>query len=414
MTLLGRVRYVIIVPDGMAGYPIRELSWRTPLAVSRAPCMKSLGTPNSMGLFVSLPKGSPAGSDAANMSIMGYDPVSDLTGRGALEAAALGIELGESDVAFRCNFVTVYGDTLADYSSGHISDSESRELLEFLDREIGDESVSFYFGKSYRNILVLRGEEFSDKLHMTPPHDIAGNNFEMFKPRALSVQAEKTAEKIRKLMDISREVLSRHSVNVERRRRGQNPANMIWPWSPGRKPRVKPFREIWGLSGAAISAVTTVRGLAKACGMDAPEIPGATGMLDTNFEAKVDFAIHALASHDLVYIHAEATDEMGHAGDVYGKIRAIEEIDSRLVCPFISYLERSGYEYRVAVIPDHYTPCKIGTHVRDPTPFVICTGDRGGQCEGGTEYTEEAAKRGRIGTVSGDSFLRLLIGQGPR
>jgi len=404
------MRYVIIVPDGMADYPIRELSWRTPLMASKAPCTKSLGTLEGMGLFLSLPRGSPAGSDAANMSIMGYDPITELTGRGALEATALGIELEDADVAFRCNFVTIRGDTLADYSSGHISDSESRELLEFLNDEIGDESVVFHFGKSYRNILILKGEEFSEDVETTPPHDIVGSRYSSFEPQALSQGAERTARRIRKLMARSKELLSHHPIIVRRERLGLNPANMIWPWSPGRRLRIKPFRKVWGISAAAISAVTTVRGLAKASGMDAPEVPGATGMLDTNFEAKVDFAIDALATHDLVYLHLEAADEMGHAGDVRGKIRAIEEIDSRVVSPMLSFLERSGHEFRVAVIPDHFTPCTIRTHVRDPTPFVIVDGDRQGTS---VEFNEETAKTGLIGVIRGDSFLRLLLGDSP-
>ena len=401
------MKYIILVPDGMADYPLRQLSWRTPLMAARAPRMKSLGPVGLMGLFTSLPKGTQAGSDVANMSIMGYDPQSQLTGRGALESAARGIELKDDEIAFRCNLITHEGNLISDYSAGYISSEEGAQLILAVKKELDDENVTFHPGKSFRNILVLKGEEYSDELLTTPPHDIVGQNLSLYLPAALTAGAKKTEEKARDLILRSKDILDSHPVNRERRKAHLNPGNMIWPWSPGHRLRIRPFKDIWGISGTAISAVDTVKGLAKSAGMKAPEIPGATGFLDTDYEAKATKALESLRSCDLVYVHVEAIDEMGHSGDVKKKIEAIENFDSRLVSTLFSGLESKGIEYRVAVIPDHFTPCTIRTHVRDPTPFVIAPSD--GKPKHNLEYNEENAKRGELGVLKGDEFMRSLL-----
>jgi 2,3-bisphosphoglycerate-independent phosphoglycerate mutase len=401
------MKYIILVPDGMADYPIRQLSWKTPLMAANAPVIKSLGRGGQMGIFKSLPKGTQAGSDVANMSIMGYDPVSQLTGRGALESAAMDIKLADDEIAFRCNLITVKGDTIRDYSAGYIPTDESSQLILSLKDEFDDDMITFHPGNSFRNILVLGGEGVSDHLGTTPPHDIVGQNFNPYLPSALDHSSEMVGKLLRDLMAKTRKVLDKHEVNIGRELGGKNPGNMIWPWSPGYRLDIRPFSEIWGIDGAAVSAVDTVKGLAKSACMEAPDVPGATGFTDTDYEAKANAALDLLRRVDLVYVHVEAIDEMGHSGNVKGKIGAIQDYDSRLASNLIHGLESRGYDYRLAVIPDHYTPCSIRTHVRDPTPFVIAQSGRGSE---GSEYNEESAKSGELGILRGDSFLRTLIG----
>lgn len=399
------MKYICLVPDGMADYPIRSLSWRTPLVAAQAPIMKSFGEMGDMGVFLSIPRGTQAGSDVANMSIMGYDPSTQLTGRGALESAAMNIKLQDDELAFRCNLITTDGSTILDYSAGYIPSEEGHHLIDAMKEKFDGESVTFHAGNSFRNILMLRGDWISEDIRTTPPHDIVGQDIASYLPKALSGHAKRTEEKLRELILRSTEVLSDHPINRQRKRKGENPGNMIWPWSPGRRLRIRPFKDVWGLEGAAISAVDTVKGIAKSAGMDAPDVPGATGFIDTNYEGKARAALNCLQRCDLVYIHVEAIDEMGHSGDVMGKIRAIENFDSRLVATLLGGLERMGGEYRIAVIPDHYTPCTVRTHVRDPTPFVITgMGD-----SKGLEYNEENAKIGKLGLLKGEEFIRSLL-----
>lgn len=401
------MKYLVLIPDGMADYPLRQLSWRTPLMAARAPHIKSLGFRGRMGLFLSLPKGTQAGSDVAIMSIMGYDPSKQLTGRGAIESAALGIKLEEDEIAFRCNLVTCPRDRISDYSAGYINSTEGALLIEALKKELEDEDARFHPGKSFRNILVLKGGSFSDDLATTPPHDIVGQGFHAYLPAARSAGAKQTEEKVRDLIARSRDVLARHPVNTKRRKAGLNPGNMIWPWSPGHRLNVRPFSEIWGVSAAAIAAVDTIKGLARSAGMLAPNVPGATGFVDTDYEAKARAALDLLRSCDMAFVHVEGIDEMGHSGDLKGKMKAIEDFDSRLVAHLFAGLESRGWEYRVSVIPDHYTPCTVRTHVRDPTPFVIA--QSGTKAPKGAEYNEENAKLGDLGTLKGDEFIRCVL-----
>ncbi len=401
------MKYLVLIPDGMADYPLRELSWRTPLMVAHAPTIKSLGFRGRMGLFTSLPKGTQAGSDVAIMSIMGYDPSKQLTGRGAIESAALGIDLEEDEIAFRCNLVTCRRDRISDYSAGYISSTEGGLLVDALKKELEDEGVRFHPGKSFRNILVLKGEYYSDDLATTPPHDIVGQSFPPYLPAARSAAARETEETVRDLIAKSRGVLARHAVNAKRRKAGLNPGNMIWPWSPGHRLNVKPFGEIWGVSAVAVAAVDTIKGLARSAGMLAPNVPGATGFVDTDYEAKARAALDLLRTCDMAFVHVEGIDEMGHSGDLKGKIKAIEDFDSRLVARLLAGLESRGWEYRISVIPDHYTPCTVRTHVRDPTPFVIAQ-DRIRPSKG-VEYNEENAKLGELGTLKGDEFIRCVL-----
>lgn len=359
-----------------------------------------------MGLFVSVPKGTQAGSDVANMSIMGYDPSTHLTGRGAIEAAALGILLEQDEIAFRCNLVTRAGNILSDYSSSYIDSEDGARLIEALRASLECDSVRLHAGKSFRNILVLKGD-YSSEVVTTPPHDIVGQPYLPYLPEARDPAARPTENLVRRLILRSTEILDDHPVNERRRAEGLNPANMIWPWSPGRRLRIRPFKDLWGVTGTAISAVDTVRGLARSAGMDAPLIPGATGFIDTNYEGKANAALDALKSCDLVYVHVEAIDEMGHSGSLDGKIKAIEDFDHRLVRNLLSGLEDRGVDYRVSVIPDHFTPCTVRTHVRDPTPFVIASSN--GQTKEGMEYNEQNARLGRLGVLGKDQFIRALL-----
>ncbi len=404
------MKYVLLVPDGMADYPLRELSWRTPLMAAKAPVIKGLGLTGKMGTFLSLPKGTQAGSDSANMSVLGYDPKTQLTGRGPLESAARGLVLGEEDIAFRLNLVTESAGRIIDYSSGHIDDQEAAELIGLLGEELRQEDIEFKAGKSYRNLLLLKGKKYGDDISTTPPHDIIGEPINSHMPVASSESARETQSILSKIIEDSRAILQGHPINRRREKKGLNRANMAWPWGGGHRLNIRPFSETWGISGTVISAVDTVKGLAISAGMKAPEIPGATGFIDTNYEAKAECALGSLSNCDMVYIHVEATDEMGHAGDVRGKIKAIEDFDSRIAKPVISGLESLGVDYRVAVIPDHYTPCTVRTHVRDPTPFVISSSDS--ESSSGLEYNEENAKEGPLGLLQGRDFMRTLIENG--
>jgi 2,3-bisphosphoglycerate-independent phosphoglycerate mutase len=356
------MKYVVVLGDGMADYPVETLGGRTPLAVAGKPCIDSLADRAiSYGLVQTTVRHLPAGSDVANLSVMGYDPEQFYTGRGPLEAASMGVKLQPGDTAFRCNLITA-DETIADYSAGHITTAEAGELIRFLDSRLGRKGLSFYPGVSYRHLLIIDG--CPPGIECTPPHDVVGQPVKDHLPRG------EGSDEIIGLIKASQELLPGHPVNRRRVTAGKRPANSIWPWGQGRTPSMPTFREKFGLNGAVISAVDLIKGLGVLAGLEVVEVPGATGYLDTDYGAKARYALNALERNDFVFVHVEAPDEMSHEGRLADKIRAIEDLDAKLVRPLLDGLCRFG-EYRLMVLPDHPTPLATRTHAYDPVPYII-------------------------------------------
>jgi len=356
------MKYCIIVPDGMADYGIESLGGKTPLEVARTVHMDELARRGRVGLIKTVPDGCPPGSDVANLALFGYDPRSCYTGRGPLEAANLGIEMGPADWAFRCNLITVTDGILQDYSAGHISTDEAHALIESLNRHLSNDHVTFYGGVSYRHLMMVRGGYEFD-LATVPPHDVMGE------PCAEHMPTGKGSEFVRELMEASRTFMGDHPVNTRREAGGQSPANKIWLWGEGKRPAIKGYGERFGLTGSVISAVDLVNGIGVVLGLKRRRVPGATGYYDTDYEGKGRAAIEELAERDFVYVHIEAPDEASHNGHLEEKIRAIERIDSLIVGPVAEFL--SAREHRILVAPDHYTPIVKRTHAAEPVPFVL-------------------------------------------
>jgi len=363
------LKYIMVVGDGMADYPVDELDGRTPLEVARHVNMDRIVSQGICGTLQTIPPGMDTGSDVAMLTILGYNPRIYHTGRGPLEAVAAGVSLGDNDVAFRCNLITEKNGVLADYSAGHITTDEAASLIKRMNENFGLEGkITFQLGVSYRHILVLRGKEFSDSLESKAPHDVVGRRISevMLKPKSRS--GTETANLLNRLMAKSKDVLSGHPVNLRRVENGKNPGNMVWLWSPGRKPEIPSIREQYGVKGAIISAVNIVKGIGLLTGMDVIEVPGATGYFDTDYEGKADYALRGLEKHDMVVIHVEAPDEAAHLGDPNLKIRAIEDLDERLIGRLMGRLEG---DYVISVLTDHATPIRVRTHTGDPVPFAI-------------------------------------------
>ena len=363
------MKYAILVGDGMSDYPLAELNNKTPLEVAKIPNINEMVKKGMIGLVKTVPRGMKPASDIANLSILGYDPKAYYTGRGPLEAANIGVELGENEVAFRCNLVTVNNDIMADYSAGHISDKEAEAIIECLNEKLGSESLKFYHGKSYRNLLVIKAKSAHDvddliKTSCTPPHDIASQNISKSLPKGSS------AAVLNRLMEESRAVLEKHEINKVRLDLHENPANMIWLWGQGTNPNMPTFKGIFGIEGAVISAVDLVNGIGKIAGLEVVTVPGATGYYDTNYQGKGDYAVKVLKRKDFVFAHVEARDEAGHHGDLRAKITAIENFDKFVVGAVWDFLKNTE-DFRMLVLSDHATPVAVRTHVSDPAPFVM-------------------------------------------
>jgi 2,3-bisphosphoglycerate-independent phosphoglycerate mutase len=357
------MKYVILVPDGASDRPVKERGGATPLQAARLPNMDFIARHGRGGTALTIPEGMPPGSDVANFSILGYHPRRYYTGRGPLEAASMGVELGEEEVAFRCNLVTVEDGVLADYSAGHITSREAALLIRELDGRLGDGDTRWRAGVGYRHLLVLRGEEYLDS-RCFPPHDVVGRRVEEVLP------AGPGSERLRFLMHESLRILEEHPVNIRRKREGARPANMIWPWGQGKKPSLPSFQEKYAVKGAVITAVDLIKGLGASAGMSVVTVPGATGYHDTDYRAKALYALKSLYHHDLVFIHVEAPDEAGHEGDWEAKVKSLENIDSLILGTLFSEFSRRGEDFAVLVIPDHATPLEVRTHVADPVPFA--------------------------------------------
>jgi 2,3-bisphosphoglycerate-independent phosphoglycerate mutase len=388
MTMRHTMKAIVILGDGMADEPLEELGNKTPLEYAHTPNMDAIARAGRCGLLRTVPAGFEPGSDIANLSVLGYDPREYYTGRGPLEAASMGIDLGPRDIAYRCNLVTVSDGVMEDFSAGHISTEEGGELISALDAQL--EGVALTPGISYRNLLVVPGGEGAVT---TPPHDIVGQEIAEYLPEGID------AALLRRCMEESEQVLEGHPVNTRRVAEGRLPATMIWPWSGGRKPVLPDFAEKYGCSGGMISAVDLLNGIARCAGMQVIDVPGATGFLDTDYEAKARYAIRALETLDFVYMHVEAPDEAGHMGSIEEKVRSIERLDS------VVGMILEEVEGIIAVLPDHPTPIRIRTHTADPVPFAVI----GRGIDSTESYSEKEAVKGSFGTMEATEFLSMLL-----
>jgi len=408
------MRYVIIVGDGMADYPIESLGGKTPLEVARTPNMDWMARHGEIGLVKTVPDGFTPGSEIANLSILGYDPVRYYSGRGPLEAASLGVELHPDDIAFRCNLVTLQGsggDTvMEDFSAGHITDGEAEEIISELNRKLGTPEVLLYPGVSYRHLLVWRNgaSRFPgmESIGFTPPHDIIGKEILPFLPRG--GDGTTGADHILSVMAESRRLLVSHPVNLAREGKGLPPANSVWLWGQGRSPRMTTLKERYGIEGSVISAVHLLKGIGILAGLTSLEVPGATGYFDTNYEGKASCALRVLEKRNFVFVHVEAPDEAGHMGDPRLKIEAIEAFDERIVGPILkgtAAFERS----KILLLPDHPTPVSLRTHTADPVPYVIYSNDGGGRSIGIEGFDEAAGAKSGIFVERGFELIERLL-----
>lgn len=360
------MKYVILIGDGMADRPDAELGGLTPLQKANTPNMDKLAAKGIIGSVRTIPRGLHPGSDVANLTILGYDPKKYYTGRAPLEAASIGVNLSDNDIAYRCNLVTLkFNDTIImdDYSSGHISTEDARELIGAVKAELQNDEISFYPGVSYRHLMVWRNGKAD--IECTPPHDILGKEISAYLPRGNG------SELLNDLMKRSVKILETHPLNKRRIAEGKKTATSIWFWGQGRRPSIPTFKEKYGLTGSLVSAVDLAKGLGIYAGFRILDVPGITGWLDTNYLGKAEYSLKALREVDLAYIHVEAPDEAGHSGSYKDKIRAIEDFDSLVVGTIIKGMESEHKEYRILLMPDHATPCRVRTHTDEPVPFVI-------------------------------------------
>ena len=395
------MKYIVLLGDGMADEKLEQLGGKTPLQAAWTPHMDHIAQRGRFGLARTVPVGLPPGSDVANLSVFGYDPRACYTGRSPLEAVSMGVDLGADDVAFRVNLVTLVPQrtflVMQDYSAGHITSAEGKELVEDLQKNLGNDEFQFFPGVGYRHLMVWRNGR--DKLSTTPPHDITGRNILDFLPKG-----EGELE-LANLMNSSQMLFSQHPVNKRRKENGQPPANSIWLWGHGKSPRIESYRDKFGLTGAVISAVDLIKGIGVSAGLEIINVPGATGYIDTNYRGKAEAALAALETMDFVYLHVEAPDEAGHSGKMDHKIQAIEDFDAQVVGPVLEGLKKFG-EYRVLCLPDHPTPLALMTHTSDPVPFVLYAGET--RADAGIAGYDEYSARG-TGLVVEEGFRMMEL-----
>lgn len=399
------MKYIVLLGDGMADYPVPELGDKTPLQVANKPTIDQIARLGRCGTFITVPEDMPPGSEVANLTVLGYDPRRYYQGRGVIEAASLGVALEPDDVALRCNLICIKDSRIKNHSAGHITTEEAAILIEEVNRQLSRPTVRFYPGFTYRHLCVLK--QASPEVECFPPHDYVGEKALDLLPRAKTPSAEKTAQLLRELLLHSWEILPGQAVNLNRTLQGKDPANSLWFWSPGKRPQMPTFRRLYGLTGAVITAVDLIKGLGVYAGFDIINVAGATGLIDTNYEGKADACLEALSNHDFIYLHLEAPDEAGHSRDVRQKIQAIELFDSRLVSRVMAGLEKRGIEAVVAVLPDHPTPVSKGTHTHGAVPVAMYhprlvpdSVDR---------FDEYSVKTGALGELHGDQFIKALL-----
>ena len=401
------MKYLVVLCDGMADTPNAALGGKTPMECAHKPNMDALAKNAEVGMCRTVAAGLKPGSDVANLSVMGYDPAVCYTGRSPLEAASIGVDLKPTDVALRCNTVTLSGEesyedkTMVDYCAGDISTEEAHKIIETVEKELGSDIYKFYGGVSYRHCLVVDNGT-TDLGNMTPPHDISGRVIGEY------LSKSENAAPLIDLMKKSYEILKNHPVNIERRKKGLHEANSIWLWGEGRRPQLENFKEKNGVSGCVVSAVDLLKGIGICAGMETPEVEGATGYIDTNFEGKTQAGIDAFKrGTDLVYLHFEAPDECGHRGEAQNKVKAIEMIDSRVLTKMLDYLNGCGDDYRILIMPDHPTPLETMTHSSAPVPFLIY--DSRKKENGVSSFTEKnAAETGEF-VEHGPDIMSMLL-----
>ena len=398
------MKYLVFLADGMADEPIAELDGKTPLEVANTPSLDALAKNGAQGTLLTIPKPFPSSSDAANLSVLGYDLAKNYCGRGPIEAARQDIELKEDEIAFRCNLVTIIDGILEDYSAGQIDQESSENLINLLNDKLGNTKIKFYPGVSYRNLLILKGVEFSDKIGYHKPDSNQGVEWKEIMPYSQDKEADTTVILIKGLIEKSIEILKYAPANISLMENDKKPANCIWPWSPGRKPHFETFKEKYNKKGAVISAVDVILGIGKLTKMEAVKPDGATGFIDTNYENKVEAALDVLKRNDFVYLHLEAIDECSHMGDLDLKIKAIEAFDERLVRPV---LDKIDDDVTIGVLPDHPVPVKLRKHTRSPVPFLIS--GKTVPKDGNSEYSEKTAARGGFGALEKYTFLDTLF-----
>ncbi len=401
------MKHIIILGDGMADWPVKSLGNKTLLQYANTPCLDELARIGRNGRLSTVASGFHPGSEVANLSVLGYDLPMVYEGRGVLEAASIGVDLQPDDMAMRCNLICIEGDHIKNHSAGHLTTEEADVLIKYLQKELGNERVHFYTGVQYRHLLVIKGG--NKYLDCTPPHDVPLKPWRPLLVKALKAEAEATAELINDLILRSQELLANHPINLKRVAEGKDPANSIWPWSPGNRPKMKTFNDIFPQvkSGDVISAVDLIKGIGRYAGLKNIEVEGATGLYNTNYEGKAQAAIEALKKDDFVYLHLEASDEAGHEGDIPLKIKTIEYLDLRIVAPIYNEVKTWKEPVAIAVLPDHPTPCELRTHVAEPVPFVIYY--PGIQPDDVQTYDEVAAVSGAYGLMKGDEFIKEFM-----
>ena len=399
------MKYIVLLGDGMADYPLSDLEWKTPLEFADTPNMDRIAAEGTVGLIDTIPSGFAPGSDVANLSVLGYDPRKCHTGRAPLEAANMGVDLAPHDVAFRCNLVTfgsADGKTVIDdFTSGHITTEEASSIIDRLNRELASQIIGFYPGVGYRHLMVFK--RGPDSLDTTPPHDIVGKPIENWLPKG------KKSGVIRMLMEQSRDILKDHPVNLARAFKGKKTADSIWLWGEGRAPRLDPITARYGdIKGGVISAVDLIMGIGVYAGLEILHVDGATGYTDTNYMGKADRALEYLRDGDFVFLHVEAPDEMGHEGDIMGKIQAIEDFDKQVVGRILSEIDTLG-TFRIIVLSDHPTPISLRTHTSDPSPFAVLSSIDGENIANGVTYSEATAKDSGIMVSPGHLLINYFM-----
>ena len=400
------MKTIIILGDGMADEPIDALGGKTPMQYAQTPYMDQLARLGVTGRLKTVADGFHPGSEVANMAILGYDLPTVYEGRGVLEAASIGYELQPGEMAMRCNLICVEGDILKNHSSGHITTEEADELIQFLNEQLGSDRIQFHTGVSYRHLLVIKDAD--KRLDCTPPHDVPLQPFHPLMVKAEVSDAQETADLLNELILKSQQILADHPINRKRMAEGKDPANSIWPWSPGYRPAMQTMQEMYGFKqGSVISAVDLIRGIGVYAGLKVIEVEGATGLYDTNYEGKAQAALEALKTDDFVYLHVEASDEAGHEGDVSLKIQTIENLDRRILRIIYEELNKWDEPVAIAVLPDHPTPCAIRTHTNTPVPFLIY---KPGQTpDAVTCFDEVSVLNGKYGILANNEFIKELL-----